>query len=70
MGSAPNFPPLLDASNHLIVRANPDGLQERPTIGINGHWPLPVMTATVGDTVVVTVNNQLGQCFHALESRI
>jgi iron transport multicopper oxidase len=42
------------------VRANPDGLFERPTIGINGQWPLPVMTATVGDQVIVNVNNQLG----------
>jgi iron transport multicopper oxidase len=33
---------------------------ERPTIGINGQWPLPIMTATVNDTVVVNVINQLG----------
>jgi iron transport multicopper oxidase len=46
--------------NITWVRANPDGLQESPTIGINGQWPLPVMTATVNDTVVVNVNNQLG----------
>jgi iron transport multicopper oxidase len=46
--------------NITWVRANPDGLQERPTIGINGKWPLPVMTATVNDTVIVNVNNQLG----------
>jgi iron transport multicopper oxidase len=46
--------------NITWVRANPDGLFERPTIGINGQWPLPVMTATVGDQVVVNVNNQLG----------
>jgi iron transport multicopper oxidase len=46
--------------NITWVRANPDGLFERPTIGINGQWPLPVMTATVGDQVTVNVNNQLG----------
>lgn len=46
--------------NITWVRANPDGLFERPTIGINGQWPLPVMYATVGDTVIVNVDNQLG----------
>ncbi len=43
-----------------IHKANPDGLYERPTIGINGQWPLPIMTATINDTVVVNVINQLG----------
>lgn len=42
------------------VRANPDGLLERPTIGINGQWPVPRIEATVGDRVVVNVDNQLG----------
>lgn len=42
------------------VRANPDGQYERPTIGINGKWPLPVMRANVGDQVIVNVDNQLG----------
>jgi iron transport multicopper oxidase len=46
--------------NITWVRANPDGLSERPTIGINGQWPLPVMRATVGDQVIVNVDNQLG----------
>lgn len=46
--------------NITWVRANPDGLFERPTIGINGQWPLPVLYATVGDTVIVNVDNQLG----------
>jgi iron transport multicopper oxidase len=46
--------------NITWVRANPDGLFERPTIGINGQWPLPIMTATKGDRVIVNVNNQLG----------
>ena len=46
--------------NITWVTANPDGAFERPTIGINGHWPLPVMTATVGDQVIVNVDNQLG----------
>jgi iron transport multicopper oxidase len=46
--------------NITWVRANPDGLFERPTIGINNQWPLPIMTATVGDQVIVNVDNQLG----------
>jgi iron transport multicopper oxidase len=46
--------------NITWVTANPDGLQERPVIGVNGAWPLPVMKATKGDHVVVNVDNQLG----------
>jgi iron transport multicopper oxidase len=46
--------------NITWVRANPDGAFERPTIGINGQWPLPVMRATKGDRVIVNVDNQLG----------
>lgn len=42
------------------VTANPDGAFERPTMGINGQWPIPAITATVGDRVVVNVNNKLG----------
>lgn len=42
------------------VHANPDGAQVRPVIGINGQWPVPPMTATVGDRIVVNVHNQLG----------
>lgn len=46
--------------NITWVRANPDGLLERPTIGINNQWPLPIIYATVGDTVIIDVENQLG----------
>ncbi|KAH7413299.1 Cupredoxin [Cadophora sp. MPI-SDFR-AT-0126] len=46
--------------NITWVTANPDGIFARPVIGINNAWPLPVMTATLGDQVVVNVNNQLG----------
>jgi iron transport multicopper oxidase len=46
--------------NITWVRTNPDGLFERSTIGINNQWPLPIMYATVGDTVIVNVDNQLG----------
>lgn len=42
------------------VRANPDGQADRPVIGINGQWPIPVMEVNVGDRVVVNVLNSLG----------
>ena len=42
------------------VTRNPDGLFDRPVIGINGQWPIPRIEATVGDRVVVNMNNQLG----------
>jgi iron transport multicopper oxidase len=41
------------------VWASPDGFG-RPVIGINNQWPCPGIEATVGDTVVVNLNNQLG----------
>lgn len=46
--------------NITWVRANPDGLFERPTIGINGAWPIPRIEATIGDRIIVNVHNQLG----------
>lgn len=46
--------------NITWLLTNPDGAFEKPTIGINGQWPLPHITANVGDRVVVNVNNQLG----------
>jgi iron transport multicopper oxidase len=46
--------------NITWVYANPDGMYNRPTIGINGEWPLPIITATINDTIIVNVNNQLG----------
>lgn len=42
------------------VTRNPDGLQPRPVIGINGEWPIPRIEANVGDRVVVIVHNDLG----------
>lgn len=41
------------------VTAQPDGFS-RPTIGINGQWPIPQITAAVGDKVIVNVKNDLG----------
>ncbi|KAL8865614.1 MAG: hypothetical protein Q9174_006795, partial [Haloplaca sp. 1 TL-2023] len=45
--------------NITWVTAQPDGFS-RPTIGINGQWPIPHITASVGDRVIVNVQNQLG----------
>ncbi|KAL8825710.1 MAG: hypothetical protein Q9170_007686 [Blastenia crenularia] len=45
--------------NITWVTAQPDGFS-RPTIGINGQWPIPPITAAVGDRVIVNVHNQLG----------
>lgn len=42
------------------VTANPDGLADRPVIGINGQWPIPRISADVGDRIIVNVVNQLG----------
>ena len=41
------------------VRVNPDGMAERPVIGINGQWPLPLLNITKGDRVIVNINNQV-----------
>ena len=46
--------------NVTWVTSNPDGLFERPTIGINGQWPVPQITAAVGDNVEIRVHNLLG----------
>ncbi|RDW66609.1 hypothetical protein BP5796_09358 [Coleophoma crateriformis] len=45
--------------NLTWVQAAPDGFA-RPVIGINNQWPLPQITASLGDVVVVNVVNQLG----------
>ncbi|SPO06103.1 related to ferrooxidoreductase Fet3 [Cephalotrichum gorgonifer] len=42
------------------VTANPDGAFDRPTIGVNGKWPLPLIAATVGDHLKLNVHNDLG----------
>lgn len=40
--------------------ANPDGACNRPVIAVNGEWPLPLITASVGDQLVLHVHNELG----------
>jgi iron transport multicopper oxidase len=57
--------------NITWVRANPDGQFERPTMGINNQWPLPIIRADVGDRLIVNVENGLGNAttslhFHGL----
>jgi iron transport multicopper oxidase len=42
------------------VNKSPDGKLARPVIGINGQWPLPTVSAFVGDWVEITINNKLG----------
>ncbi|KAF2670525.1 hypothetical protein BT63DRAFT_432740 [Microthyrium microscopicum] len=45
--------------NITWVTAAPDGFA-RPVIGINGQWPCPELRAKLGDQVIVTIDNQLG----------
>lgn len=45
--------------NITWVTANPDNLLERPVIGINNQWPLPLVNITKGDRVIFNVNNQV-----------
>ena len=46
--------------NLTWVTRNPDAAFDRPVIGINNQWPIPTIEATVGDTIVVNVENHLG----------
>jgi iron transport multicopper oxidase len=46
--------------NLTWVYTNPDGLYNRPTIGINGQWPLPRIEVDINDHVVVNIQNHLG----------
>nr|POE73099.1 multicopper oxidase abr1 [Quercus suber] len=39
------------------VTANPDGLADRPTMAINGEWPLPLLNFTMGDRMIVNLYN-------------
>ncbi|KAL2264684.1 hypothetical protein VTJ83DRAFT_7194 [Remersonia thermophila] len=45
--------------NITWVWASPDGFG-REVVGINNQWPCPMIEATVGDTVVINLYNQLG----------
>lgn len=39
------------------VSANPDGMHQRPVIGLNGQWPWPLLNFTMGDQVIVNLHN-------------
>lgn len=45
--------------NMTWVNANPDGLNEREIVGINGQWPLPVIHVNKGDRVIIHMFNGL-----------
>ncbi|KAJ2525035.1 ferroxidase fet3 [Coemansia sp. RSA 2049] len=53
--------------NITYVQANPDGLNERRVIGVNGRWPLPVINVRINDTLVIKAHNMLdvGTTLHA-----
>jgi iron transport multicopper oxidase len=46
--------------NITWVNRNPDGLHNRPVIGINGEWPIPALHVTKGEYLAITVRNNLG----------
>lgn len=46
--------------NVTWVSRNPDGQFERPVIGINNQWPVPVLNVTKNENVVINLHNQLG----------
>ncbi|KAF9104823.1 hypothetical protein BGX27_009927 [Mortierella sp. AM989] len=47
--------------NITYVNANPDGQYERRVIGINGQFPPPPIVATMNDTLVINVINQIDE---------
>ncbi|CAO3617127.1 unnamed protein product [Cunninghamella echinulata] len=47
--------------NLTSTKANPDHLFERKVVGVNGKWPPPPLYATVGDTIMINVHNQLDE---------
>ncbi|KAK7519477.1 putative ferrooxidoreductase Fet3 [Phyllosticta citriasiana] len=59
-GSVVNAETITYDWNITWTTANPDGMLERPVIGINGKWPLPVLNLTKGDRVIANVYNDLG----------
>ncbi|KAJ3317442.1 ferroxidase fet3 [Boothiomyces sp. JEL0866] len=42
-----------------VDNVNPDGLYARRAIGVNGQWPIPGINVTMGDTLVINVQNGL-----------
>lgn len=54
--------------NITWVTRNPDGMMDRPVIGINNEWPIPLLNFTKGDNVIVNVNNQVSSACGAGEA--
>jgi iron transport multicopper oxidase len=48
---------MCSSGNITWVNRNPDGQFERPVIGINDEWPIPVLNITKGDRVVINMFN-------------
>ncbi|TBU58335.1 Fet3 protein [Dichomitus squalens] len=44
-----------------VQNANPDGLQPRRVIGVNGTWPPPPIDVTTNDTLIVHAINSIDQ---------
>ena len=42
------------------TNSNPDGLHPRRVMGVNNIWPPPQLSVTVGDRLIITVTNGLG----------
>ena len=42
-----------------VQDVNPDGLQPRAAIGVNGTWPPPILNVNASDVLRVHVRNQL-----------
>jgi iron transport multicopper oxidase len=42
------------------INANPDGRLVRPVIAINGQFPLPTISITLHDRIIINVVNDLG----------
>ena len=51
-----------------VKDVNPSGLQSRRAIGVNGTWPLPPVSVTQGDTLIIHAYNGLGDVGTALHS--
>ncbi|KAJ2376677.1 ferroxidase fet3, partial [Coemansia sp. RSA 2607] len=47
--------------NIEYMLANPNGLNERRVIGVNGKWPLPEVHVNLGDKLVIHAHNKLDE---------
>ncbi|KAJ2777260.1 ferroxidase fet3 [Coemansia interrupta] len=47
--------------NIEYMLANPDGMNQRRVIGVNGKWPLPEVHVDLGDKLVIHAHNKLDE---------